>query len=329
MSHDIDESTGKPAIAYVGDMPWHGLGQRLQEGQPIDVWVKEAGLDWDIRKLPVQYEFAEKHQIMQDRFVLTRSDNGAALSVVSSDYHIVQPREVIEFYRELVKERGYKLETAGALDGGRKVWALAKTGMVEDVGGDASDKIGSYVLLASSCDKSIATTVTFTSIRVVCQNTLGFAFKDMKGQKRRHTKVYHSERFNPEQIKESLGLIDDAWKKFIETLNPMAKYQLDDASAKKYFESVFLSDKQIEEGKKLSDAKLTELQVIFSQFKSGKGQTMDTAKDKLWGALNAVTYYVDHVRGKSSGDRLDSAWFGAGASLKENAWTRAEQLLIT
>ena len=37
---------------------------------------------------------------------------------------IVQPKEVLEFYRELVKEYGYTLETAGALDGGRKVWAL-------------------------------------------------------------------------------------------------------------------------------------------------------------------------------------------------------------
>ena len=36
MSHDLDESTGKPAMAYVGEKPWHGLGQELPPGQDID-----------------------------------------------------------------------------------------------------------------------------------------------------------------------------------------------------------------------------------------------------------------------------------------------------
>lgn len=117
---------------------------------------------------------------MSDRFVLARSDTQAALSVVSGDYQVVQPKVVLEFYRDLVEQRGYPLETAGALAGGRKVWALARTGPVAGVADDAADKLGAYVLLATSCDKTLATTVTFTSVRVVCQNTLSFSVRDMK-----------------------------------------------------------------------------------------------------------------------------------------------------
>lgn len=327
MSHDLDESTGAPAMAYVGEMPWHKLGERLPEGQTIEEWVRAARLDWQIQMLPVHYPFQGRARIMPERFVLARSDTGAALSVVSGDYQVVQPKEVLEFYRDLVKERGYTLETAGALGGGRKVWALAKTGLVANVAGSAADQLGAYVLLATSCDKTIATTATFTSIRVVCQNTLGFAFDDVKTQQRKNIKVDHSEKFDPLPIKKSLGLIDEAWSKFLERINPMAGRSMDAHSAQKYFESLFLSDKEMEEGKSPSNAKYKEINQIVSLYHSARGQDIETAKGTLWGAVNAVTHYTDHVRSAKSGERIDSAWFGAGALLKEKAWQRAMSLV--
>lgn len=127
---------------------------------------------------------------MDNRFVLMRSDTEEALSVVSGDYHMVQPKEVLEFYRDLVATCGYSLETAGALNGGKKVWALARTGMAEGIGdkGQDQDQLAAYLLLATSCDKTLATTVAFTSIRVVCQNTLSFAANDVRSNKRLHLK---------------------------------------------------------------------------------------------------------------------------------------------
>jgi hypothetical protein len=115
---------------------------------------------------------------MDDRFVLMRSDTEEALSVVSGDYQVVQPKKILEFYRDLTRQCGYSLETAGALKGGRKVWALARTGIDGSVGEDGQDQLAAYLLLATSCDKTLATTAAFTSIRVVCQNTLSFAAND-------------------------------------------------------------------------------------------------------------------------------------------------------
>lgn len=324
MSHDIDESTGKPAMAYVGEVPWHGLGQALPPGQDIDIWVKAAGLDWDIEMLPVRYQMNDQSYVMSDRFVLARSDTQAALSVVSSDYQVVQPKAVLEFYRDLVEQRGYQLETAGALAGGRKVWALARTGLVAGVAGDAADELGAYVLLATSCDKTLATTVTFTSVRVVCQNTLGFAVQDMKKEKRRSIKVAHSLRFDPVQIKNDLGLMDESWEKFKLQLTPMAGQKLSKSDAEQFFLSLIQSEKEAKEGK-ISDRKHKEFMQLMSFYRHAPGQNLPTAKDTLWGAVSAVTYYVDHFR-PSSGDRLDSAWFGTGAVLKEKAWQKALEM---
>ncbi len=324
MSHDLDESTGKPAMAYVGEKPWHGLGQELPPGQDIDRWVKAAGLDWEIEMLPVRYQMNDQSYVMSDRFVLARSDTQAALSVVSGDYQVVQPKVVLEFYRDLVEQRGYQLETAGALAGGRKVWALARTGLVAGVAGDAADELGAYVLLATSCDKTLATTVTFTSVRVVCQNTLGFAVQDMKKGNRRNIKVAHSLRFDPAQIKNDLGLMDDSWEKFKRQLTPMAGKQLSKSDAEQFFLSIIQSEKEAKEGK-LSDRKHKEFMQLMSFYRHAPGQSLPTARDTVWGALSAVTYYVDHML-PSSGDRLDSAWFGTGAALKEKAWEKALEM---
>lgn len=129
MAHDIDTSTGMPAVAYVGEEPWHGLGEKPPEDAPIEIWLKAARLEWKLNRLPVQYLVDGTLKTMEDRFVLVRNDTRAGLSIVSGEYQIVQPGEVLEFYRDLMTNYGYILETAGALDGGRKVWALARTGL--------------------------------------------------------------------------------------------------------------------------------------------------------------------------------------------------------
>lgn len=321
MSHDIDQSTGKPAIAYVGEKPWHGLGEELPGGQPIEAWLQAARLDWKLKRLPVQYLVDGKLRTMEERFVLARSDTHEALSIVSDDYQIVQPREVLEFYRDLMDDYGYTLETAGALDHGRKVWALARTGITEAADKHGEDKIAAYVLLATSCDKTLATTAAFTSIRVVCQNTLFFATEEVRKKGRPQVKVPHNFRFNPDQVKTELGLMDPAWKAFMERVRKMAAYRMEAEAASSFFKSLLA-----QKDKPLTRTAEREHQTITALFHSAPGQDFATAKETLWGAVNAVSYFTDHVRSGSE-ERLDGAWFGTGYALKEKAWTEASALV--
>ena len=55
---------------------------------------------------------------------------------------------------------------------------------------------------------------------------------------------------------------------------------------------------------------------------------LSSAKGTAWGLVNAVTEYADHSkRARSNDHRLDSAWFGPGAQLKQAAWTEALKLV--
>ncbi len=50
MAHFVEQ------MAYVGATPWHGLGNRLTQKQPLEVWQREAGMDWQIQESPVHFK---------------------------------------------------------------------------------------------------------------------------------------------------------------------------------------------------------------------------------------------------------------------------------
>ena len=97
MAHMIDTTTGRAAIAYAGEAPWHNLGQQLTPGASIETWTREAGLAYTVLESPVLYRTgaATEPEMFKGRKVLHRSDTGGALAVVSDSYHVVQPAEVM------------------------------------------------------------------------------------------------------------------------------------------------------------------------------------------------------------------------------------------
>ena len=122
MAHELSSrANGFVEMAYVGQTPWHGLGQSLTEGASIEEWKKQAGMDWSINQAKVQFQSAKGALSAFDgNQVLFRSDTKQPLSIVSDDYKIVQPGEVLEFFKDLVGNAGMVLETAGVLFGGRR-----------------------------------------------------------------------------------------------------------------------------------------------------------------------------------------------------------------
>jgi len=202
MAHEVTvRQDGFAEIAFVGnEMPWHGLGQNVSENADIDTWRKLAGLDWEINRSVVQFMNGQMHDY-SDHNVLYRSDNNSPLSVVGKNYKVVQPKEVLEFFRDLVSQDGFSIETAGSLKGGRRIWALAKTNLDGEI--VDGDLFKTYLLLVTSCDGGLATTAQFTSVRVVCNNTLQMALGDGIDNQ---VKVRHNSVFNPLAVKGQLGL---------------------------------------------------------------------------------------------------------------------------
>lgn len=105
-------------MAYVGEVPWHGLGNKVEENIDLDEFRRSAGLDWEVQKTPVQY--SDDRHTFKDKFVLNRTTDNRPYAVVSGRYKIVQPKAVFEFFRDLLAQHGMKMHTAGSLNEGGK-----------------------------------------------------------------------------------------------------------------------------------------------------------------------------------------------------------------
>ena len=321
MAHELDFSNGRANMAYSGDTPWHGLGQALTPDATLDTWTREAGFDWEVKKGAIAYEVRDEEgnpvrmETVPARWALYRSDTGKPLSVMSSNYHITQPRAVMEFFRDLCDVGGFRMETAGMLRNGSTYWALARADDSFDVGG--GDVVLPYLLLATSCDGSLSIVAQFTTTRVVCNNTRSIAVDNKSGQIR----VPHSTQFNPVRFKTDLGLVGGAWDSFKTNAVDLSKRRVSKEEAARYFLDVFYGA----EAESIDvEAKRPMIDMVTKIYLDGVGQRARTATGTAWGLLNAVTRFADHERKAASRDtRLQSAWFGAGARLKRDALTTA------
>jgi phage/plasmid-like protein (TIGR03299 family) len=307
-------------MAFVGETPWHGLGNQLTAGQPLEVWAQQAGMDWTIKESPVRFMTETAGNLgaimsFPDNKVLFRSDTNAPLSVVSQRYQVVQPHSILEFYRDLTEVSGFELETAGILKGGRKIWALAKTG--QSVALRGNDVTRAYVLLATACDGTLATTAQFTSIRVVCNNTLAVALGNSTGA----VKVPHSTSFDPQAVKKQLGISGSSWDQFMYSLKALSERKVKTVEAERFFLKVF-SDEGRSAAGYTNERAMAKAQSLFEGH--GKGADLASSKGTAFGLLNSVTEFIDHERRARSVDhRLESAWFGQGANIKQKALDQA------
>jgi len=304
MAHEIAKTVnGKDAIAYVGETPWHGLGQQLTPNSPLETWATEAGLDFTLATTPIWYSPFSDGQNMKSytgKRVILRQDTNDALGIVSTRYKIVQPIEVLEFFRDIIGSSA-QLETAGVLRGGAHYWALAK---MEGEFNLAGDRVNQYLLLASSADGSLATQARLTTVRVVCNNTMQIAQNNGQAVKVRHSSI-----FNPVEVKEKLGEINQNFKAFQTTAETLARIKLSSEQASKIFINILGGSID-----KPSRQAARALQLFEG---NGIGSDLESAKGTGWGALNAVTQLVDWENARTSDARIRSAWFGYGANLKQ------------
>ena len=314
-------------MAYAGDVPWHGLGNQLAPNQPLEVWAKQSGMDWKIEESEVRFIAGNTGlgsiHAFPDQKVLYRSDTKAPLSVVSGRYQVVQPAEILEFYRDLTEVGGYQLETAGVLKGGKKLWALARTGQSTSLKG--GDQVNGYLLLATACDGTLATTAQFTSVRVVCNNTLAIALGDNTGA----VKVPHRSQFNAQAVKQQLGIAISSWDTFMAGMKAMANRKVKPETAEAYFKRVLTYPANTGSGDAPATVNDRAIKSVLELFAGrGRGAGLASAAGTAWGLLNSVTEFVDHHRrARSDDNRINAAWFGPGATIKQKAWDEALKLI--
>lgn len=324
MAHELTKrASGKIEMAYVGEKPWHGLGQALEPGRSIEEWIVAAGMDWQAKRSRVRYLTASddgtetQYRTLDDQHVLFRSDNKFPLGIVSDKYQIFQPRDVLEFFRDLTENSGFQLETAGTLFGGKRYWALARIG--KDAVITSGDRVGAFLLLTTSYDGS--TIAQFETIRVVCNNTLSMA---LSHKEQTAIKISHRSVVNPTALKEQLGVGKDAFAKWCAAAKQLAAIKLDVQKAEEMVFKLMDCKTEFNDETKSTEIKLTKGYKKVMELFGGAGKGMTPT---AWGLVNAVTEYVDHHRASRTADAaLDYQFWGDGTKLKTDALAAALQL---
>jgi phage/plasmid-like protein (TIGR03299 family) len=313
-------------MAYVNDEPWHGLGQKLEAGASIEHWMEQAGMNYGILSAPVMYDTPHGQMVMDNRSVLYRNDTGAHLSVVGNAYKVVQPVEVMEFFRDITESQEFELETAGVLFDGQKYWAMAKTGKHAQIGGKGSkDRIEGYLLLATSCDGTLQTTAQFTSVRVVCNNTLTAATRGWDKKNNGAIKVSHRSTFEAGTVKKQLG-IDNHWAEFVDTANELSQIKVADADALDFIVSL-VGDKDKPAQEQADKAKA--VATVYQLYKGkGRGADMKSSEGTAWGLVNGITEYIDFYAGESINNRFYLGQFYDGSYVKNQAFQQAAKQFV-
>jgi phage/plasmid-like protein (TIGR03299 family) len=223
MAHEVD------SMMFAGEAPWHGLGVRVPHEVTSEEAIRHAGLDWKVATTSVLAVLGgdrEPTPVPRARAVVRQSD-GTPLGIVGERYRPIQNAEAFAFFDEVVGEGQAIYHTAGGLNGGRRVWILAKLPGEIRVGGD--DVTEKYLLLSNSHDGTSALRMLFTPVRVVCQNTLNIALRRGVGQASsiRHTA---SAPLRIDEARRVLGLSTDFYDEFADTAARLGATRYSDAN---------------------------------------------------------------------------------------------------
>ena len=223
MSHRIQVEDGKASMMYVGQPPWHGLGQGLDSPATAEEAIQAAKLDWEVRKQPV-YAWGDAFAYpVEGKFAVVPvdrwgQDDCPVFGIVGPDYRPLQNREAFQFFDPIVGEGAAIYQTAGALGDGERVWILAK--LPEDIKVADGDITKKYLLLSNSHDGTSSVQIKFTPVRVVCWNTLTMALSKGPTIRVGHTPALKQ---RLARARDALHLINAHYQRIEESFHAMAK----------------------------------------------------------------------------------------------------------
>ena len=319
MSANLLIQNGQASMFYINEVPWHGLGVKLNGPATAEEAITAAQLDWPVIKLPLTA--GSKHLPVPDKFAMVRKTGqlvqktDPVLGVVGKDYTPLQNRDAFKFFDPIVGQDAAVYHTAGALGQGERVWILAKLpGQIRVVGDDISEK---YLLLSNSHDGKSSVQIKFTPVRVVCQNTLTMALSDGAV----YRVIHHADvQSRLEQAHQMLGLINERFDDLEQTFQAMSRVKMDSNRLSEYLATVYPDSKEPEK------MELVKRERDWSQyfFDQGRGNRELGAAGTLWAAFNGVTEWQDHRKSRQNADqRLVSSWFGGAYQTKARAYSVA------
>lgn len=347
MAHMIENNM----IAFVGETPWHGLGVKVDPTLTPIQWLIAAGMNWEVKRHHIAMRDTQGNLLtepLKGYRSIVRSDNNTVFQVATERYQPIQNQQIVEFFQEYCNAGHATLETVGAIGNGKKVWALAKLngGTSTVIGGsESTDAVTGYMLLATSHDGSLTTVGKATQVRVVCYNTLsaalGLTGKRLPKKEKAEFRLRHTTKWTEaiaDRAKAQMGMAIERIQATNELSTQLSRVSIDADGRIEFVKRLLqgetvldqivadssassnLSDIIAQTDNQTKDDDLGRLgSALLDSIINSPGADLPSACNTLWGAVNGVTFHVDHVKGRSQDTRLDSAWFGPGEALKTKA----------
>ena len=274
-------SANVETMIYVRETPWHGLGTRVEEALTSADAIKYAGLDWTVNSMPVYDSFQRE---IPNYVANVRSSDNSVLGIVSNRYKIVQNQEAFEFTDNLISE-GVVYEIAGSLNGGKRIWLLAKMPEQKILG----DKFDPYLCFVNSHDGTGAIKVCCTPIRVVCNNTLNLALE--RASRTWSTRHMGDMASKLAEAKHTLGMASEYINELNNQAELLADSKISSAEVEKIVTEVFPIDYNKDSNCKIKNAE----RMRDEFFRCYNMPDIAQFKDTKWGVINAVTDLVAHT----------------------------------
>ena len=340
MAHAVE------TMAYAGEVPWHGLGVKVDDDLTPDEMLIAAGLDWTVSKRHLfthdkpTIEASTQDNLndlvaLPEHYVIVRDSDNKPFGPCGSKFVPSQNKDAFQFFRKFTDAGHMKMETAGSLKGGEQVWGLANVSKDFVLPGD--DRVLGYLLVSVSHKWGKSNEIRFTPVRVVCNNTLSMALADRttSGFRMPHTTSIDAEVF--QAAEEALGLAGERMDQYKEGAEFLSSKKFNKDSIVTYIADLFQPEllKEQAEIEKMTDVRaIATRQSMVDEFKKTPslvlqaveeqpGANLKSSKGTWWGAMNAVTFIVDHKWGYDRDAALHNAWFGERAALKTKAMAKA------
>lgn len=315
MAHEIT-ATDKLLLNSQGGVAWHGLG-RLFTGEMTPTEASKEAFPWTVIQKSLFYKnMSGKQRIAEKLMINLRSDStddDEPLGFVSENYQVVQPLDMADFAEALVEEdKTVKIETAGSIQGGAKIWFLLKGDEFEVA---IHDRMIPYILLSNGYDGGSSFRVTPTTVRVVCSNTWHAVLPRLDTGELlssaisiRHTSNIMS---RIEEAKTALANYGKAMEKTKEVIKAMSSKQVNSEAVQKFFLDCYTADfGDIPENPKdgFEKRRVDKAQSAYLSFTKRFDDEKSIAGTSVWCMANSYSGLVQNdmkARGADDVDRIE------------------------
>lgn len=303
MAHNLDITDGVASFASARKDAWHQLGQVVPEEMTALEVLSHAHLaGWNVRKTPALFvdEVTGELREMTERYASIRTNpiNGGIdyLGDVGSRYTHTQNEAHVELLDALVDESGAHFSTAGALNGGRRVFVTMKMPGHIKIGG--VDEVNNYIAAVNSHDGSTPFIIMTTPVRIVCENTLNMAF----GSTSNVFRVRHTTNSHKAVVARAREVLDMTFN-YLEGFQQEAEALINTTVTQGQFEELIARefgapDDAAAKTITMADKRIEILSELFSD-----ASTHKAVRNTAWAALNAFTEFADHFAAARGDDR--------------------------